>query len=247
MRIPLPEMRQIPAGYFIMGSIPKLDSLAFEDEHPIHAVYLTDFLISRAHITNAQYAAFVTASGHRAPDGWYGRTAPRGKEDHPVVNVSWQDAFAYCRWLSEETGAAYRLPTEAEWEKAARGPNARLFPWGYEWNDAKCNTKESGVEETTPVGYYEDGNSIYDVLDMAGNVLEWTSTLWGNDRNIAYTYPYAPDDGREDGLLNDRLSRVARGGSFLRSFRWARCSSRVRMICSTCLPDLGFRVALDLD
>ena len=116
-----------------------------------------------------------------------------------MVNVSWQDAQAYCQWLSEKTGKSYRLPSEAEWEKAARGADGRVYPWGNEWDAAKCNTRESKIQGTSPVGQFSTlGDSPSGCADMVGNVWEWTLSLWGPDSDSPkYRYPYDPADGRE--------------------------------------------------
>jgi len=185
-----PEMVLIPDGEFLMGSDPSVDKDARDDEQPQHTLYLPDYYLAKTPVTNAQYAAFVQVT-YRQPGGWKGGKPPSGKEDHPVVNVSWHDAVAYCNWLAEVTGKPYRLPSEAEWEKGARGTDGRIYPWGNRWDAKRCNTGESGKEGTTPVGAYPEGASPYGLLDMAGNVWEWT-------RSVYKSYPYDPDDGRED-------------------------------------------------
>lgn len=110
--------------------------------------------------------------------------------DHPVIYVTQHDATVYCRWLSEITGKSYRLPSEAEWEKAARGTDGRIYPWGDQWEAGRCNAQPSGKRDTTPVGAYPQGKSPYGLLDTAGNVWEWT-------RSLCKRYPYDPADGRE--------------------------------------------------
>jgi len=213
-----PEMVLIPAGEFLMGSDPRKDQDAFNDEQPQHPLYLHDYYLAKTPVTNAQYLAFVQATDRSAPSHWEDGKIPRGKENHPVVNVTWRDAVAYCRWLSQVTGKPYRLPSEAEWEKAARGVDGRIYPWGNQWDASRCNTIEGGPGDATPVGAYPQGVSPHGLLDMAGNVWEWTSSLYRS-------YPYQADDGREDAESSD--SRVLRGGSFSGN-RWlARCAVRV--------------------
>lgn len=137
--------------------------------------------IGKTPVTNAQYAAFVEATKRKVPKHWKRLLRqdriPSGKENHPVVNVSWYDAVAFCRWLSQETGQPFRLPTEAEWEKAARGADGRIYPWGDEQLTNELCYLGSG---TTPVGRYSpQGDSPYGCADMAGNVWEWTqSRTW---------------------------------------------------------------------
>ena len=241
----------VPTGSFLMGSTED-NQLAHDDERPQHPLELDAFRIGRYPVTNAQYARFIEERGYEnqaywTEAGWAWREGediaqPRYWEDtrwnqpnHPVVGVSWYEALAYCRWLSEAAGQEFRLPSEAEWEKAARGEHGREWPWGNEFDSEKANTNEGGPGRTTPVGQYSPaGESPYGASDMAGNVWEWCGTLKRD-------YPYQPDDGRED--LEARGSRVLRGGSWGSLQRDARCAYRHRYS-----PDLrnyliGFRVA----
>lgn len=232
------EMIYIPGGSFIMGS---------EDgdgnEKPPHELHLDGFYLARFPVTNDQYREYVAAMLHPVPDHWKAGTLwgvgsyPRGKKDHPVVFVSWRDALGYCRWLSAETGREIRLPTEAEWEKAARGTGGLQYPWGNRFDKSRCNTQESIILDTTPIGKYSPhGDSPYSVADMAGNVSEWTSSLYR-------PYPYNPDDGRED--LEAEGYRVVRGGSFDNLRRYARCTFRGRVVPAHRLGSRGYRCAMD--
>jgi formylglycine-generating enzyme required for sulfatase activity len=230
-----PEMILIPAGEFLMGSDPSVDKDAMDLEQPQHTLYLPDYYMARTPVTNAQYAAFVEATGDERPRHWEGGKPPGGKEDHPVVNVSWNDAVAYCNWLAEVTGKPYRLPSEAEWEKGARGSDGRIYPWGNQWDAERCNSKEGGEGDTTPVGAYPEGASPYGLLDMAGNVWEWT-------RSVYKDYPYDPADGRED--LEASGDRVLRGGAFDRDARRVRCAARLREFPHPRFWGNGFRVVL---
>jgi formylglycine-generating enzyme required for sulfatase activity len=238
-----PEMIHIPAGKFWMGSNPK-DEKAWDDERPQHRLYLLDYYLAKTPVTNAQYAVFVRATGHELPSHWEGGKIPDGKDDHPVVYVSWHDAVAYCSWLAEATGRPYRLPSEAEWEKGARGTDGRIYPWGNVWDKDKCNTSEGNRGSTTPVGAYPQGASPYGLLDMSGNVWEWTSSLWGTDFfNSDFKYPYDPKDGRENLQASDKIRRVLRGGAFLSSQKYARCASRNHYNPISRFRYDGFRVA----
>jgi formylglycine-generating enzyme required for sulfatase activity len=230
-----PEMILIPASEFLMGSDPRIDIDAKDDERPQHTLYLPDYYLAKTPVTNAQYTAFVQATGYEQPEHWAGGEPPRGKEDHPVVNVSWHDAVAYCRWLGEVTGKPYCLPSEAEWEKGARGSGGRFYPWGNQWDAARCNSKEGGKEDTTPVGAYSQGASPYGLLDMAGNVWEWT-------RSVYKGYLYDPEDGREN--LEVEARRVFRGGMFRSGLKSVRCACRFGELPHNSYKYYGFRVVV---
>lgn len=176
------------------------------DEQPQHSVAVPDFEIARFPVTNAQYLTFVQATGRVPPRHWPGGRLPEALADHPVTWVDWRDAQAYVDWLCERSGLPYRLPTEAEWEKAARGTDQRLWPWGNDWDPARANGGGDEQEATTPVGLYSPhGDSPFGCADMAGNVWEWCSSEHRR-------YPYRADDGREKSRR--RKPRVMRGGSW---------------------------------
>jgi formylglycine-generating enzyme required for sulfatase activity len=154
--------------------------------------------------------------------------------------------MAYCRWLTETTGRAYRLPSDAEWEKAARGTEGRIYPWGDEPADeSRCNF-DRNVGDTTPVGMYSpQGDSPYDCVDMAGNVWEWTLSLWGKRlAGLDFKYPYNPEDGREDLDAGDDVLRVVRGGSWRHDRDYARCAFRLRDYPSYRWHSGGFRLCV---
>lgn len=240
-----PEMVDILAGEFLMGSNPKRDPCAQDREQPQHTLALPGYQLSRTPVTNAQYAAFVQAQNHPAPSHWSDGNLPEQKADHPVVQVTWHDAAAFARWLSACTGKAYRLPSEAEWEKAARGSDGRLYPWGDEWDPSRCNAKECGIGDTTSVVAYANGASPYGVLDMSGNVFEWTLSLWGTDmKEPDFRYPYDPQDGREDQHAGNAVLRVLRGGGFYYSSVYARAGCRLRSYPDYRVRTRGFRLAI---
>ncbi|VAV82296.1 Serine/threonine protein kinase [hydrothermal vent metagenome] len=168
----------ISAGEFIRG-IDEDDPLGFVWASPQSKVFLPDYYMDKFEVTNREYKLFVEATGHRVPFDdkydtiydWIDGTYTENLDDHPVVLVDWHDATAYCRW------AGKRLPTEAEWEKAARGTDGRLWPWGNAYDRFKANTIEFNVQMTLPVGTFPEGASPYGLMDMAGNVFEWTS-VW---------------------------------------------------------------------
>jgi formylglycine-generating enzyme required for sulfatase activity len=226
------ELVRVPAGEFLMGSDPAIDGDTRDDEQPQQRVQVPELYIGRYPVTVAQFRAFVEATGFRPrnPDSL------RAPDDHPVVWVSRRETLAFCEWLSRETGWAFRLPTEAEWEKAARGADGRIWPWGNRWDGARCNTRESGTGGTTPVGHFSPaGDSPYGAADMAGNVWEWCQSLY-------QPYPYQAGDGRED--LGANGPWVLRGGSRLDARDYARCARRNRSPQDFGYDDVGFRVVL---
>jgi formylglycine-generating enzyme required for sulfatase activity len=234
---------RIPEGEFRMGSDPARDPDARPDEQPQHAVYLTEYFVSQYPITNAQYQVFKDATEPRK----LGETtrfarwqSPPGKESHPVVNISWDDATAFCMWLSQETGCIFRLPTEAEWEKAARGVDGRRFPWGDAWEANKANAEEIHLG-TTPVGQFSpEGDSPYGVADMSGNVWEWCADRHDEEeyktRKRLVRNPYGPEDG--EGM-------VVRGGAFDKGAGHARCARRNWYYPFNRRRDVGFRVVAE--
>ncbi len=244
-RLPLePEMILIPAGEFLMGSDPQKDELAEDHEQPQHNLYLPDYYLAKTPVTNAQYALFVEATGHTQPMDWINGKLPSGKEEHPVIWVSGYDALAYCHWLSEATGKPYRLPSEAEWEKGARGTDGRIYPWGNEWDARWLNSRGGDQGGTTPVDACPGGTSPYGLLGMAGNVWEWTQSLWGKGWETPdFKYPYKLDDGRDNVKAEGDVLRVLRGGSFLSHQKFIRCAYRARYSLYYRLNLFGFRLA----
>jgi formylglycine-generating enzyme required for sulfatase activity len=261
----LPTFIAIPAATFRMGTpASALSALAkayggtresYREESPQHTLTLPAFAIAQAPVTNALYAEFVAASGARAPMGWRGPQPPEALREQPVVDVSWEDAGAFCTWLNSQNvkckiqnaqqdrdhsafsflHSAFRLPTEAEWEHAARGCDGRIFPWGDVWDAARANTRDSGPGTTTPATGHPAGASPYGCRDMAGNVWEWTASLDA-------LYPYDPADGREDPQAAGR--RILRGGCYANPYGFARCACRFRLPPNVRNPFLGFRLAI---
>lgn len=220
---PLPVLLEMAAGAFIAGSdrserdaAYELDTAAYgspitreqgwyEGERERGVVETAAYAIMATPVTNRQYAAFVAATGHRAPNvdratwksyglihpfertrrhAWRNGKPPAGREDHPVVLVGVADAEAYAQWLTRVTGRTWRLPTELEWEKAARGTEGRRFPWGDTFDARRLNSADRGPFDTLPVGQYPDGASPYGMLDAAGQVFEWTATREGERRVV---------------------------------------------------------------
>jgi serine/threonine-protein kinase len=227
----------VPAGAFLMGSSMRQDAQAAVDETPQHRLVLPRFCVARTPITNAQYSQFLLAANHPPPVHWRSAQPPDGREQHPVVNVSWYDAQAFCRW------ADVQIPTEAQWEKAARGLDGRLFPWGNQPPDPSRGNYDRSVGDTAPVGSYTGGHSPYGLADMAGNVLEWTHSLWGPDfAEPRYGYPYDGADGRENPERDRKLLCVLRGGAFNLGAAALRCAFRTGGVAGRGRPNIGLRV-----
>jgi len=205
--VPPDGMILIPAGPFTMGS-DKIDTEGraqefgamkpwFMDEHPSHVVNLPSYFIDRTEVTNAAYALYLKATGSPVPKGWsLVNLAPENREK-PVTGVNWYESDAYCRWLGK------RLPTEQEWEKAARGTDGREFPWGNTFDASKGNTGATRLGSVMPVGHFPEGASPYGVLDMVGNVWEWTDSWYE---------PYPGTDYRSDDF--GETYKVIRGGGW---------------------------------
>jgi formylglycine-generating enzyme required for sulfatase activity len=215
------EMVLVSGGLAVMGANNDDPS-----HGPEHRVSVAEFYIDRWPVTNVEYKQFVDATGHPVPDyhvSWCDTTGynwnpetrmyPEGKADHPVVLVTWEDAMAYAAW------AGKRLPTEAEWERAARGLQGRRYPWGDDFDQDFCNCKEAGEGSTSPIGYFSpNGDTPEGIIDMVGNVWEWTNTLFR-------AYPYDPDDGRES---RDAAGfRVLRGASWVNDANVAYAAARL--------------------
>ena len=160
-------MALVPRGEFVMGSNERWD-----DEAPEYIESVETFHIDLHEVTNANYHLFASATKREPPYHWSEGNIPAGKEDHPVIYVSWHDANAYCKWSGK------RLPTEQEWEKAARGENGNIYPWGNEWSLDKSNNPYKGSTGTQPVGSYPEGRSPYGLYDMSGNVWEWVDSFY---------------------------------------------------------------------
>ncbi|MGA6829110.1 formylglycine-generating enzyme family protein [Nitrospira sp. NS4] len=263
-------MALIPAGEFTMGTPEGSDGLT--DEHPERRVFVGGFFLDRFEVTNEAYLRFVQATGHRMPENaqpsatlWaHGVPLPQVKA-HPVVNVSWEDAVAYCRW------AGKRLPTEAEWEKAARGTDGRRYPWGNDWDFTKANSasywagrtidfhsgadwdafwvkgdgarlaKEKGVKGeilTLPVGSFPSGISPYGIHDLAGNAAEWVQDWY--DPNYYRSAPLNDPPGPGRGAI-----KAMRGGSWLKPAVSLRTTDRDWGPMDSRPSGTGFRCARD--
>jgi iron(II)-dependent oxidoreductase len=235
----LKDMVHVPAGLFKMGA-----DWEFDNESPMREVYLDAFYIDKHEVTNAEYKKFVDEKGHRVPFvdefwaqpfNWRHGTYPPGKQDYPVVLVSWEDAKAYAKW------AGKRLPTEAEWEKAARGDDGRVYPWGDEWDINKCNIKESFLDSTRAVYEFSEGKSPYGCYNMAGNVMEWVA-----DRYSERYYRHSPNKNPPGPIRGKE--RVVRGGAWDTNISlYARTAYRHNLPPEKRSASVGFRCAKDAE
>lgn len=208
----------VPRGKFRMGS-SATDPDAYDSETPQHELEIEGFWISRTEVTNAQYNRCVLAGACTPPDN---QTYSQPEyADRPITSLDWHQANAYAHWVGG------RLPTEAEWEKACRGTDARVYPWGNDTPSDELLNYNFLIGSTRDVGSYPQGASPYGLLDMVGNVWEWTSSLWGPaESNSIFLYPYSASDGREDQTAPDAVLRVTRGGAFISYARVTRCATR---------------------
>ena len=211
-------MMLVPEGSVTLGSDQPDDT-----DKPLHRVELKAFYIDKYEVTNEDYKQFCDATAHTVPPYWTAKSFPKGLEKHPVVQVSWADAVAYARW------AGKRLPTEAEWERAAKGPNSYRYAYGNAFDPQKAN---SGTQKTSAAGSYPANE--FGLFDMTGNVSEWTSSLY-------LPYPYSDSDGREDSKAAG--ARTMRGGNHSSNAQSARCLVRQKELPDHGSPLLGFRCA----
>jgi formylglycine-generating enzyme len=256
----LPDLARIPAGEFLMGAAD-----VEQDERPVHCVYVSEFLISRVAVTHDEYARFVRATGYpppsvdslplvafggrdalfrelAAPYVWTGADPPQGHGNHPVVLVRYEDAIAYCRWLSDSAGRTVRLPTEAEWEKAARGGlELRRYPWGDDIDPSHCNYLPDPVMKrtrgTSPARTYAP--NAYGLYDAAGNVWEWVSDWYAPEF-------YGNGDARDPRGPSSGAMRIVRGGSWLNDdTSMLRCAYRHKVPPDTYAYSIGFRIVCE--
>ena len=234
----------VPEGIFPMG-VPKAARDGGVDERPNHDVFIDTFYIDKFEVTNGRYLEFITQTGHRTPQHptdpkkglWHGNIMPESVIDLPVINVDWYDAEAYCTW------AGKRLPTEAEWAKAAKGPNDWRFPWGdVEPTDKHLNFNQTWRGEATlvPVGIYEAGKSPYGAYDMAGNVWEWVADWY--DPEYYSKSPERNPPGPQTGT-----HKVLRSSGWQGETPQARIFTRIKSDPLDRNHSTGFRCAKDVE
>ena len=254
-RIKADNMVLVTGGKFMRGSSED-DAYAYPDEKPQREIYLKNFMIGKYPVTNGEFKEFIDDGGYDREEfwtrkGWLWRVEKKISEplfwhdrkwnapNFPVVGISWFEASAYVKWLSEKTGYRYRLPTEAEWEKAARGTNGLKYPWGEHFDKNLCNSSESRLLRTSSIGIFPKDKSPYVCFDMAGNVWEWCSD-WYNDNY------YADCSGRKPKGPSSGADRVIRGGFWLSNARNCRSANRDHDDPRSRGSGLGFRLLQEL-
>jgi iron(II)-dependent oxidoreductase len=231
------DMALIPAGDFYQGSSEEMVDWAiskfhaesrewYRDETPVTKVYLDDFFIDKNEVTVGQYKIYVKETGKPKPK--YFENPNFNQDNQPVVGISWQEANDYCAWKGK------RLPTESEWEKASRGPDAKIYPWGHQVDETKANVlgMNDNYRYPAPVGMFPQGQSLYGLMDMSGNVWEWTDSWY---------QPYPGNDQKND-LFGKKL-KVTKGGSWAANMDLARSALRGKMLPDQRQNYLGFRCA----
>jgi formylglycine-generating enzyme required for sulfatase activity len=241
----------VPSGEFVMGTQTETDI-----ERPLHTVNIDyDYFIGRFPVTNKEFAAYAKIVGYTFESLRHVFKDPKKHlellENHPVKGVKWFVAQDYIQYLNSNyvdqlpEGYNFRLPSEAEWEKAARGVDGRKYPWGNKFDKTLCNSAENGINGTTPVGNYSpQGDSQYGMADASGNVSEWTRSIWGKTFEYPdFWYPYNKYIEREDQNVSDLFLRVIRGGCFADESWRVRCAFRNKSLPSFSTL-IGFRVAI---
>ncbi|MBI4671644.1 MAG: SUMF1/EgtB/PvdO family nonheme iron enzyme [Chloroflexi bacterium] len=225
------EFVRVPAGNFLLGSDPRADRHAQPDELPQNQVTLAEYWISKYPITVAQFTIFTDATNRPVPFDF-----PQ-KSSHPIVNTSWFDALVFCRWASDVTGKEVRLPTEAEWEKAARGTDGRIYPWGNDFDAHRLNSAEAKISGTTPVDGFAAGASPYGAWDMAGNVWEWVNDWYKPDyyAERVSENPQGPETG---------YYKALRGGAWFSDQDHVRAADRTHFNPENRYDYVGFRVVV---
>lgn len=249
-----PQTIKIPSGNFLMGTTKEQAQeilttnnsshwqQMLEWEQPQHTVELNEYFISKYPITNREYQAFIKEAKYKPPTNWDGDQFPTEKGGHPVVNISWDDAIEYCKWLGTQTKKQYRLPTEAEWEKSARWNTSEekslIYPWGNDFDPKKANSIEINSRSTSEVGQFSpQGDSPYGCVDMGGNVWEWCND-WFNEQE----YKQHQDGEKNPQGIQTGSSRILRGGSWGND-RWPiRCARRNMNPPGSFSDYIGFRV-----
>jgi toxoflavin biosynthesis protein ToxD len=208
-----------------------------ETKLPLERVIVKDFSIAETEVTNSQYAEFIKATNHPAPSDWKDGQPPKGRENFPVTNVSYKDAVSFCEWLAKKIGLPVRLPTEAEWELAARGSTANKYPWGNEWKKNAATSKEDGGQ-IAAVKSFPLNRSPFGAYDMAGNVWEWTQEKIAENEEVT-------DERVKEALESGRVLRVVKGGSAMTPAKQISAQVRAGIPENTKDGKVGFRYVVE--
>ena len=204
---------------------------------PLERVIVKDFSIAETEVTNSQYAEFIRETNHSAPPGWKENEFPKGTENFPVTNISWKDAVEFCQWMEKKLGLPVRLPTEAEWELAARGNTANKYPWGNEWNKEAALSKENGGK-VSAVKSFSRNRSPFGAFDMAGNVWEWTQDKVTKNEEVT-------DEKVKEALEKGQVLRIVKGGSAQTPAAQISAQARYEIPENTKVPSVGFRYVVE--
>lgn len=208
-----------------------------ETKKPLERVIVKDFSIAETEVTNSQYAEFIKETKHAPPPGWKESEFPKGTENFPVTNVTWQDAAAFCKWMEKKLGLPVRLPTEAEWELAARGSSSYKYPWGNEWKKEAVSSKENGGK-ILAVKSFPLNRSPFGAFDMAGNVWEWTQDKVSKKEEVT-------DEAVKEALEKGQVLRIVKGGSAQTPAAQISAQARYEIPENTKVPSVGFRYIVE--
>jgi formylglycine-generating enzyme required for sulfatase activity len=220
---------EVPGGEIALGG--------GETKLPVERAIVKDFAIAETEVTNAEYAEFIRQTNHDAPPDWKDGRFPAGTEDFPVTNVSFADAAEFCKWLEKKIGLPVRLPTEAEWEMAARGATQNKYPWGSDWKKDAANSKENGGK-IAAVRSFPLNRSPFGAFDMAGNVWEWTLDKVGKNETVT-------DEAVKKALAAGQVLRVVKGGSAQTPAAQISAQARYEIPENTRVSSVGFRYLIE--
>lgn len=220
---------EIPGNEILLGG--------GETKRPLERVNVTSFSIAETEVTNSQYSEFIKETNYPSPLGWKNKKFPENTENFPVTNISFQDAEAFCFWLKTKTGLPVRLPTEAEWELAARGTENNKYPWGNDWNEIFAASKEKGGK-ISEVKSFLPNRSPFGAYDMVGNVWEWTQEKIEKNDDVT-------DDSVKEALNSGKKLRIVKGGSAVTSYKELSVQARYEIPENTKVDIVGFRYIVE--
>lgn len=229
VKTPVENVVEVSGGEIVIGG--------GDTKLPLERVIVKDFSIAETEVTNSQYAEFIRETNHPAPPGWKENEFPKGTENFPVTNISWKDSVEFCKWMEKKLGLPVRLPTEAEWELAARGSTANKYPWGSEWNKEAALSKENGGK-VSAVKSFSLNRSPFGAFDMAGNVWEWTQDKVTKNEEVT-------DEKVKEALEKGQVLRIVKGGSAQTPAAQISAQARYEIPENTKVPSVGFRYVVE--